>query len=105
MVRIHLSKRERDPLDFDTWQLEETSEKFSGAEIEQVDIDALFVAFAQEREVETEDVVRAIRDTVPLARTMDERIKKLKEWARDRTRPATHDTPRIDFFEDWGEAG
>ena len=63
------------------------------------------MAFAQEREVETEDVVRAIRDTVPLARTMDERIKKLKEWARDRTRPATYDTRRIDFFEDWGEAG
>ena len=105
IFRIHLSKRERDPQDFDTWQLAETSEKFSGAEIEQVVIDALFMAFAQEREVETEDVVRAIRDTVPLARTMDERIKKLKEWARERTRPATHDTRRIDFFEDWGEAG
>ncbi len=105
VFRIHLSKRERDPQDFDTWQLAENSDKFSGAEIEQVVIDALFTAFAQEREVKTEDVVRAIRDTVPLARTMDERIKKLKEWARDRTRPATYDTRRIDFFEDWGEAG
>ncbi len=104
IFRIHLGKRDRDIGDFDTWMLAEASEKFSGAEIEQTVIDALFTAFAADREVETEDVVRAIRDTVPLARTMDERIKKLKEWARDRTRPATHDTRRVDFFEDWVEA-
>ena len=104
IFRIHLAKRGRDPEPFDTWGLAEASEKFSGAEIEQVVIDALFAAFASDREVETADVQRALRETVPLARTMDERIKALKEWARDRTRPATHDTRRIDFFEDWDGA-
>jgi len=103
IFRIHLAKRDRPVTDFDTWQLAELSEKFSGAEIEQVVIDALYTAFGHERELETEDLVRSIRDTVPLARTMDERIKALKEWARDRTRPATYDTRRIDFFEDWAE--
>jgi ATP-dependent 26S proteasome regulatory subunit len=104
IFRIHVGKRGRDASHFDTWRFAEMSEKFSGAEIEQIVIDAMFTAFAHEREMETEDVVRAIRDTVPLARTMDERIKALKEWARDRTRPATYDTRRIDFFEDWADA-
>jgi AAA+ superfamily predicted ATPase len=101
---IHLRKRGRSEEPFETWGLAEASEKFSGAEIEQAVIDALFAAFAADREVETDDVMRALRETVPLARTMDERIKALKEWARDRTRPATHDTRRIDFFEDWDGA-
>ncbi len=101
---IHLRKRGRSEEPFETWGLAEVSEKFSGAEIEQAVIDALFAAFAADREIETDDVMRALRETVPLARTMDERIKALKEWARDRTRPATHDTRRIDFFEDWDGA-
>ena len=104
IFRIHLAKRGRAPDPFDTWGLAEASEKFSGAEIEQSVIDALFASFAADREMETADVLRALRETVPLARTMDERIKALKEWARDRTRPATHDTRRIDFFEDWDNA-
>jgi len=98
---IHLAKRCRDPGVFDTWKLAEDTERFSGAEIEQVVIDALFDAFAQEREVETNDILRSIRRTVPLAVTMDQTFKRLKEWARDRTRPATFDSRRIDFFRHW----
>jgi len=98
---IHLTRRDRKPADFDTWKLAEETDRFSGAEIEQVIIDAMFDGFAAEREFETEDILRSIRRTVPLAITMDQQIKELKEWARDRTRPATHDSRRVDFFRDW----
>lgn len=101
---IHIKKANREPADFDCWELAETAERFSGAEIEQAVVEAMFQAFAEDREVETIDILRAIRQTVPLARTMDQRIKELKEWARDRTRPATYDTRRIDFFRDWEAA-
>jgi SpoVK/Ycf46/Vps4 family AAA+-type ATPase len=101
IFEIHLRRRQRDPVAFDTWRLAEASDRFSGAEIEQVIIDALFDAFARGREVETGDVLRAIRETVPLAVVMDQHIKELKEWARERTRPATYDTRRIDFFSEW----
>ena len=101
---IHLRKRGRDPADFDTWKLAEGTEKYSGAEIEQAVIDAMFDAFALEREFETDDVMRAVRRSVPLAITMDQSIKRLKEWARDRTRPATYDSRRIDFFREWQKA-
>lgn len=101
---IHLGRRGRDPKDFDCWQLAEVSEKFSGAEIEQSIIDGMFQSFAEDREVATLDVLRALRQTVPLARTMDQQIKELKEWAHDRTRPATYDSRRIDYFSLWSEA-
>ena len=96
---IHLRKRGRDPVVFDCWALAEASDKSSGAEIEQVVISGMFSAFAEDREVETRDLLAALRAQVPLAVTMDQRIKALREWARDRTRPATFDTLRIDFFE------
>ncbi len=101
---IHLRRRQRDPAAFDSWELAESTEKFSGSEIEQAVVDGMYRAFAEDREVETRDVLRSVRETVPLARTMDTQIKELKEWARDRTRPATYNTRRIDYFEDWAGA-
>ncbi|MBJ95153.1 MAG: hypothetical protein CMP23_11875 [Rickettsiales bacterium] len=101
IFKIHLRRRGREPANFDCWELAEVSDRFSGAEIEQSIIDAMFSAFAEDREVATLDVLRAIRQTVPLARTMDQAIKELKEWAHDRTRPATWDSRRVDYFKLW----
>lgn len=103
IFKIHLTKRGRDPADFNSWKLAEDTDRFSGAEIEQVVIDAMFEAFANDREVSTDDILRAVRRTVPLAITMDQPFKRLKEWARDRTRPATFDSRRIDFFRHWDD--
>ena len=99
IFQIHLKRRNRDPGVFDCWTLADASDKFSGAEIEQVVIAAMFAAFSEGREFEPRDVLAALRETVPLAVTMDRRIKGLREWARDRTRPATFDTRRLDFFD------
>ncbi len=101
---IHLKRRGRPTADFNCWELAEVSEKFSGAEIEQSIVEAMFQAFAEDREVATLDILRAVRQTVPLARTMDQAIKELKEWAHDRTRPATYDSRRVDYFSLWEEA-
>lgn len=103
IFKIHLTKRGRDPANFNAWKLAEDTDRFSGAEIEQVVIDAMFESFADDREVSTDDILRAIRRTVPLAITMDQPFKRLKEWARDRTRPATFDSRRVDFFRHWDE--
>ncbi len=99
IFRIHLRRRGRDPADFDCWSLAEATAKYSGAEIEQAIISGMFQAFSEGREVIAGDILRVIRESVPLAVTMDRRIKDLRDWARDRTRPATFDTRRIDFFE------
>jgi SpoVK/Ycf46/Vps4 family AAA+-type ATPase len=89
IVRIHLHKRHRDPAAFDLEALAEASEGFSGAEIEQAIIAALFYAFEDDRKLETRDVLRALRETVPLSRTMSERLDALRAWAQHRARPAS----------------
>lgn len=103
ILEIHLKRRGRSPEHFDLFQAAEETEKYSGAELEQVIVEALFNAFAEGRELSNRDLTRVIRDTVPLAVTMDDRLKELREWARPRTRPASQDSRRIDYFADFRE--
>ena len=87
---IHLKKRKRDPKDFDTAALGRLSVGFSGAEIEQAVVSALFGAFDEDaREVSQRDLVKAVRQSVPLSVTMRERIADLREWADERARPVS----------------
>lgn len=65
------------------------SEGFSGAEIEQVVIAALFEAFFADRGLTREDLFRAIRETVPLSVTQKEQILQLRSWAENRAVSAT----------------
>lgn len=104
ILEIHLKLRERDPHAFDLTQVAEETERFSGAELEQVVVSGLFQAFSEDRNLSFEDLVEAARDTVPLAVTMDDHIKQLREWARPRARRASTDRHRVDFFEHWEEA-
>jgi ATP-dependent 26S proteasome regulatory subunit len=89
IFEIHLRKRKRDPARFDLKGLAAEAAGFSGAEIEQAIIAALYDAFDAGRDIETEDVVRSVRQSVPLSRTMKEQIALLREWAATRARPAS----------------
>lgn len=85
---IHLSKRRREIDRFDLEQLAVVSEGFSGAEIEQAVIAAMYEAFAQDREFTQLDIIAAIKSTLPLSKTMTEQVTALRDWARQRARPA-----------------
>lgn len=86
---IHLHKRGRDPRAFDLPMLARYSEAFSGAEIEQAIIAALYDAFDAGRELETADILHSLQSTVPLAQTMETQIGALRRWARTHARSAT----------------
>lgn len=88
IYRIHLSKRRTDITRFDLVQLAKMSEGFSGAEIEQAIIAAMYEAFAQDREFTQLDIIAALKATLPLSRTMTEQVTALRDWARQRARPA-----------------
>ena len=64
------------------------SQGFSGAEIEEAIISAMYAAFPQERDIETQDIIKAMQETVPLSVTYKEKISALREWAKLRARPA-----------------
>ena len=75
-------------------RLASISEGFTGSEIEQVVISALFEAFYRNRGLKEEDIVKAINETVPLARTQAEQIASIREWAKERAVLATAQSDR-----------
>ena len=85
---IHLTKRREDIARFDLEQLAKMSDGFSGAEIEQAIVAAMYEAFAQDREFTQLDIIAALKSTLPLSRTMQEQVTALRDWARQRARPA-----------------
>lgn len=89
IFRIHLEKRRSEISRFDLEQLTKVSDGFSGAEIEQAIIAAMYDAFAQDREFTQLDIIAAIKATLPLSRTMTEQVTALRDWAGQRARPAS----------------
>ncbi len=92
VFRIHLQKRNRDPARFDLIALADASSGFSGAEIEEAINSALYDAFYSKTQLTSAHVQTALAQTVPLARTMDEQIGRLRGWAEGRARNASHGT-------------
>jgi AAA+ superfamily predicted ATPase len=91
ILKIHLSKRNRLPEEFDLDILSKESEGFSGAELEQVVISGLYDAFEVCKPLSTEMLLNSIKQTSPLSRTMKEEIDGLRHWAEGRARRATLD--------------
>jgi SpoVK/Ycf46/Vps4 family AAA+-type ATPase len=88
ITSIHLKKRGRQPEKFDLASIAEASDGFSGAEIEQGVVSALFTAYGRGSELTTDDVLAALKSSPPLSVTMAERVAELRAWARSRCVPA-----------------
>jgi len=89
IIAIHLQKRGRNVKKFQIEQIVKNSEGYSGAEIEEAIISAMYKGFYEDREFTTSDIVEALKETVPLSKTMKERIDELRRWAETRARFAT----------------
>ncbi|MGH7939749.1 MAG: AAA family ATPase [Limisphaerales bacterium] len=89
IFKIHIAKRRRDPSKFNLDALATASDEFSGAEIEEAVNSALYDAFYSKGELATENIQTSLSQTVPLARTMDEQISRLRSWAEGRARNAS----------------
>ncbi len=89
IFRVHLSRRNLDPGQFDLDVLAAKSSGYSGAEIEEAVVSSLFDVFYEKRQMTTESLVRGIGQTVPLSKTMSEDMEGLRDWAKGRARPAT----------------
>lgn len=85
---IHLTRRGRDPKRFDLASLAEATEGFSGAEIEQVIVSALYTAFSNKGRLTTDLLLQECKRTTPLSKTRSEHIEFLRRWAKGRTASA-----------------
>ncbi|MNS23714.1 ATP-dependent zinc metalloprotease FtsH [compost metagenome] len=96
IFEVHLRRvREHTLRSYNLDRLVAVSQGFSGAEIAQAITEAMHEAFAQEREFTTDDVVQALRASVPLSRTAQEHVDRLKRWATSgRARPASREESR-----------
>jgi len=94
MFKIHLRRRGRNPEEFDVAELARACDGFSGAEIEEAIISALFDSFSRQVPLDTGIVKASLAETVPLSKTMNEELTRLRNWAAGRARPASGVAPR-----------
>jgi len=88
VFEVHLKRRKRNPASFDLGALALATDGFSGAEIEQVVVSALYGAFSEERDIDTASLKAEAEATRPLSVTMAEKLQDLRAWAHDRAVPA-----------------
>jgi len=98
IVRIQIEKLnrhstvERDPGSFDIEHISSTMQGFSGSEIEQSIISALYDAFDVDGELTNDGIMKSASEIIPLSYTMKEKIDDMREWAASRARRASrHD--------------
>lgn len=84
---IHLEKRQVSMSNVNLEEVAIASEGFSGAEIEQAVVSALYTIHAENNEMNTQYLIDEIRQTRPLSIVMSEQIDQLRNWAADRTVP------------------
>lgn len=85
LFEIHLRKRGLDPAGFDLKQLVKLTANFSGAEIEQAIISALYRASTEKETLSTQHIADQINSTKPLSELKREDIAALRAWAKERT--------------------
>lgn len=100
ILDIHLKKKKRDPQAMDLVKVVDAMPEFSGAEVEQAVVSALYDAFDAEHDLQPEGLLHSVREIVPLAVTMKEGIDAMREWAKTRARNASsgNEKPAKDRF-------
>ena len=88
ILGVHARRREVALQDGELLQLARVSEGFSGAELEQAVVSAVYAAHDDGAPVEAGHVAAEITATRPLSVLMAERLLELRHWAQDRTVPA-----------------
>lgn len=86
---IQLAKRKRNQADFDLERVAAAAKGYSGAEIDAAVQGALYAAYSEKKALNTQLLVDALTQTVPLSTTRAEEIAALRDWARTRAVPAS----------------
>ena len=82
--KIHLGLRKQDSRTFDLVKIVSASDGFSGSEIEQAVVAALYRALHQKTPLTTDVLIEELAHTVPLSVTRREDIDQLRETAQGR---------------------
>lgn len=81
IFEVHLKKARPERIqEFTLPLLSDLTKDFSGAEIEQVVIEAMRLGYSKRKDFETEDILASIQKIVPLARTKNKELTLLQKW-------------------------
>jgi SpoVK/Ycf46/Vps4 family AAA+-type ATPase len=86
---IQLSKRKRNPVDFELRRIAAGASGFSGAEIDAAVQSALYSAYSSKQPLSTQTLLNVLLQTVPLSTTRAEEIEAQRSWAKERAVPAS----------------
>ncbi len=89
ILSIHMDRNDLDSSAYDLILLSSATRAWNGAEIEQAVASARITAHANDKDATQNDLLASFGKTIPLSRTMDEQLKKIRSWARTRALPAT----------------
>ena len=81
ILKLHWARLRPSQRQLDLDELAALCKGYSGAELEQVLIEAMHLAFSQGRDVSLMDLTQAAKQLVPLARTASEQLEALHRWA------------------------
>jgi len=84
ILKIHLKRREQQADVIDVSAISKVTDNFSGAELEQLIVSALYHTYAQKTPITTDLILELARETRPLAILMAEKIHALQDWAKGR---------------------
>jgi SpoVK/Ycf46/Vps4 family AAA+-type ATPase len=87
IVRIHLAARGQASAPEVVRAVADATDGFSGAEIEQSIVSALYAAHARQAPLSRDDLLEAVHGTRPLSVVMAEKVARLRQWAAGRTVP------------------
>lgn len=90
ILKIHLSQRGLDILDFNVLELIRATNGFTGAEIEAAIVSAMYEGFSDnKRAIQTVDIIKELKESIPISTTMKEKVDALRLWASKRARNAS----------------
>ncbi|MCB9707936.1 MAG: AAA family ATPase [Myxococcales bacterium] len=84
ILELHIRRRGHSADILDLEALSRLTDGFSGAELEQAVVSALYAAFSEHRALTQDDLEAEIGLTRPLSVTMSEKVQALRSWAQGR---------------------
>ena len=86
IIEIQIKKKQRAPENFDINEISKRCDGFTGAEIEEMIVSAMFEAYADgERDLEDKDILSVIDKTIPASKGfMSKTVSSLQQWAEER---------------------
>lgn len=83
IIKVHLRLKNQKLDDSALPECVEASDGFSGAELEEAVVTAMYNAFDQDRPINAADLLTAIKLTNPLSRSRAAELKAMAQWAKD----------------------